>query len=614
MPIRRILPLLGAALLLLVLALLARLVTAEVQNHQRAKLAEHLVGDLRVALQAAEMVSRERGPTNGALGEGLPARAEVVAALKQARDRTDSALQALHSTLRTELTDALELGGPDAVHTQQVQAVSRQFDTAMASLQRARGAVDELRQRPLPERGAADLRNAVAGMVAVVPQLAPAVGQLANDVQQALPDVGGVVQGARLVAELREYAGLLGSHFTAPLVRGQPFTAEERDTIGRTRGRIDQLRYLIALQVDVPGQRPDVLKAWERAEAHYFTVAMQLVGEVLAAGETDGRYGLDPRTFAARYVPDMNTLFALRDALLEEAAGRAREERGAAVGSLLATAVGLALLLGVMVLGMLVVYRRVLVPLAGVSVALDAMARNDLAAPLPQPRAQDEMAAVIGGVATLQQRSRERAVLEAERDSLIEQLRAQSSTDFLTGLPNRRAYFEAAQQQLALARRRGEPVVAILLDVDHFKQFNDRHGHSAGDQALREVAQALRRSLRAGDLVARYGGEEFVLLLPGCDRVAGLAFAERLRLAISQVQLMVDDAADSAVAADGAGAAGARRAEAVSASLGLADSARYGLDLDALLSHADAAMYRAKALGRNRVVVAGERTDSEPAQ
>jgi len=209
-----------------------------------------------------------------------------------------------------------------------------------------------------------------------------------------------------------------------------------------------------------------------------------------------------------------------------------------------------------------------------------------LQAPLPEPMADDEMAAVIGAVRSLQGQTMRRQELERERDRLIEQLKEQSETDYLTGLPNRRSFIAKARSVLAQAMRYDVDVALLVLDIDWFKQLNDTLGHAAGDKALLSVADVLRAQLREGDLVARFGGEEFVVLLRHCDREQGLQFAERLREMIAGAQVL--GTADPAVA--------------VTASLGIADSGRLGWGLDALLSAADAAMYQAKNAGRNRAV------------
>jgi len=576
MSLSRLLRLLAALLALATAVLVGRMATTEWQTLQRAGASLKAVDELWLALLAAEMVSRERGPTNGVLGDISPPRAERVAALTEARARTDHAFDALQHVLPATTIDPIR------------RDAAQRFAASRVALGQARAAVDRTTAMASEQRAPETIRSVVRDMVAVVPMLAPAVGLFANDAQQADPALSDDVQAARLTAELREYAGLLGSHFTAALARQQPLAAEERVAIERTRGRIDELRFLVELRVQVPDQAGAVMQAWRAVEDHYFGQADLLLARVIAAGESDGRYGLDAAGFAARYVPDMNTMLALRDVLLAQARQHAVDEHEHAARMLATVAAGSGILLTVLLGTMVMMHRRVLRPLAATTRALNALARNELDAPLPRPVADDEMAAVIGAVRTLQVQTRQREALERERDELIERLREQSNTDFLTGLPNRRAFFATAERDLAQARRHGYGVVAILLDVDRFKQFNDSLGHAAGDQALTVVATTLRRELRVGDLVARFGGEEFVLLLNHCDREQGLRQAERSRQAIAAAPV------------------GCPSGEVVhvTASLGLADSIRHGLELEALLSQADAAMYRAKEAGRNRVVAA----------
>ena len=576
MLLSRLLPLLAALLALTTAALVARLSVSAWQSDERAAVSLQSVKQLRLALVATEMVSRERGPTNGMLGEALPPRNERVQALRDARSRTDKAWIALGQALPAMTSEPLRR---DAM---------QRLDSAHAALVRARETVDRTTGIPKDQRTPEAIRAVVREMVALVPILAPVVSVLANEAQQAYPALSDDVQSARLVSELREYAGLLGSHFTAALARRKPFTPEERLAVERTRGRIDGLRYLLDLRIQGPDQSPGVTRSWKTVEEHYFHVAGQLVDRVIAAGEADGAYGMDPAAFATLYVPEMNVMFDLRDMLLDQAAARAQAELERS-GRLLALVSGVSLLVVlVLVATMIVVHHRVLRPLAATTQALKALASNDLNAWLPRPVANDEIAAVIGAVHTLREQTQQRERLELERDGLIEQLREQSNSDFLTGLPNRRAFFAAGERELAQARRHGHVVTAILFDIDNFKAFNDRLGHSAGDRALIQVAQVILGELRSGDLVARYGGEEFVLLLSHCSGDLGLQFAERLRAAIEATPVACSDGVIAHV----------------TASLGVADSKCGGLSLETLLARADAAMYRAKAGGRNRVELA----------
>jgi diguanylate cyclase (GGDEF)-like protein len=181
--------------------------------------------------------------------------------------------------------------------------------------------------------------------------------------------------------------------------------------------------------------------------------------------------------------------------------------------------------------------------------------------------------------AELAQRNREAALLR-------EKLREQAMRDNLTGLYNRHYVEEWFGLELRRAQRHGRPIAAIMLDVDHFKRFNDNFGHEAGDLALREVAGALRRSTRGSDVASRYGGEEFLVLLPECPFDAALRKAEQLREEVAKLELRYDD----------------RPLGPVTVSLGVAAFPDHAKESSELLRRADEALYLAKQTGRNRVV------------
>jgi diguanylate cyclase (GGDEF)-like protein len=163
-------------------------------------------------------------------------------------------------------------------------------------------------------------------------------------------------------------------------------------------------------------------------------------------------------------------------------------------------------------------------------------------------------------------------------------LRRLARRDGLTGLLNRTALMDDGRGQLAQCQLRRLPFAVLLLDLDHFKRVNDTHGHQAGDAVLHHMARTLQRNLRGRDsLLGRYGGEEFVLLLPATSLEQAQALAERLRAALEACPL------DSDIGPI-----------AVTTSIGVA--ADIDATLERLLARADAALYRAKAAGRNRVV------------
>lgn len=168
--------------------------------------------------------------------------------------------------------------------------------------------------------------------------------------------------------------------------------------------------------------------------------------------------------------------------------------------------------------------------------------------------------------------------IAVENAKLYEETRRLALHDPLTGLANRRHLDIVAESTLARARRHGAPFAIIMLDLDHFKQYNDTHGHSGGDRLLVAVAKTMKQEVRETSLVVRYGGEEFLILLADTERNAALAVAERIRLKIQ----------------DNTGVTVSLGVSWTSAARPLAD----------LIGEADAALYQAKNSGRNRVVCA----------
>ncbi len=163
-----------------------------------------------------------------------------------------------------------------------------------------------------------------------------------------------------------------------------------------------------------------------------------------------------------------------------------------------------------------------------------------------------------------------------------------AATDSLTGILNRRAFMEAAGKEWSLSRRKELPLSVLMVDIDHFKEFNDHFGHAAGDTALRMVANALSSRLRWEDSIGRYGGEEFSVMMPMTDCKEAYALAEELRKSIAAIKLTFAGETPPVTVSIG-----------VAAMTGHAESPP---NIDLLLQMADAALYQAKRKGRNRVV------------
>lgn len=181
----------------------------------------------------------------------------------------------------------------------------------------------------------------------------------------------------------------------------------------------------------------------------------------------------------------------------------------------------------------------------------------------------------------------QRLQLEAamqEAHSKAQEFRRLASTDELTEVPNRRHFFEMAEELHHRARTERQPLSILILDIDHFKEVNDSYGHVVGDEALRVVTQACRKVLRQGDIIGRIGGEEFAVLVPGGTEAIAQRVAERIRESVQGTDMLAEG----------------KRLQ-LTVSIGVAVDETGGEDFDRLFTRADNALYAAKNSGRNRV-------------
>jgi diguanylate cyclase (GGDEF)-like protein len=182
----------------------------------------------------------------------------------------------------------------------------------------------------------------------------------------------------------------------------------------------------------------------------------------------------------------------------------------------------------------------------------------------------------------------EHIALTVSNLDLREALHLQAIRDPLTGLYNRRYMQESLEREIHRARRRERPLSLMMLDIDHFKRYNDTFGHPAGDDALRLVGETLLCNVRAEDLACRYGGEEFVVILPECPLQQAAVRAEDVRTRLKE---LYEERAGELP-------------EALTVSIGVAAFRETTDKVDLLIKCADEALYEAKHAGRNRIVVA----------
>jgi diguanylate cyclase (GGDEF)-like protein len=171
------------------------------------------------------------------------------------------------------------------------------------------------------------------------------------------------------------------------------------------------------------------------------------------------------------------------------------------------------------------------------------------------------------------------AALALRNSWLLQQVQKLAETDGLTGLANRRTFQTTLERELSRAARSGDPVTLLMLDIDHFKSLNDRHGHQAGDEVLKLVSEVLASACRDFDTAARYGGEEFAVVLPACSSAESLVVAERLRETIAEIEAVAP----------------------ITGSAGVATFPTHAGDPESLIKAADEALYESKRGGRNRV-------------
>ncbi len=221
----------------------------------------------------------------------------------------------------------------------------------------------------------------------------------------------------------------------------------------------------------------------------------------------------------------------------------------------------------------------------GEAVGILAVQDDDLFSQIPDPDADSDaftrrrhLAATIA----------ESIAVAVANLNLRESLRLQAVRDPLTHLYNRRYMQEFLDRELHSARRKRRSLAVMMLDLDHFKRYNDNFGHSAGDQALAAVGDTLLRCLRAEDVACRYGGEEFALILPECSLQQATVRAEEIRKRLREFRSQADQAA----------------APSLTVSIGVAAFDETTDHVDLLLKFADEALYQAKREGRDRVVVA----------
>ncbi len=177
-------------------------------------------------------------------------------------------------------------------------------------------------------------------------------------------------------------------------------------------------------------------------------------------------------------------------------------------------------------------------------------------------------------------------ILGIKRALLYQKVQELAITDSLTQSFSRRYYLERFKEEIERSKKFGYPFSCLMIDIDHFKNYNDRYGHLVGDAILKELSKVIKENIRQIDLMGRYGGEEFSIVLTETDRLLASLAAERIRQAIESAHIRVYD-----------------EDLKITVSIGISEFPEHGKEINKLIDHADSALYKAKQTGRNRVCV-----------
>jgi diguanylate cyclase (GGDEF)-like protein len=549
----------------------AKLLLDSYREYQRDALSLGHIEDYREVLRAADLLAAEQAPGDSLAGEEAPASPDDLTRLNEARARTDAALDRVERLFSATSRDEDRLIVPTLADIRKTLATGRATLDAVAHLPRA-------------ARSEAALRGAVEAMFGVIADLEPVIDQIGTRVVDNDPRLAGVVMIARLLSDLREYAGRIASEFTPSLANQRVLSVESRVNISRVHGRIDELRFLIDHQAGLYLDDPRIQEGKAAFFGEFFIEGFAQIQRLLEEGRSDATYSMTTRQLADFIVPKLLPLEIFREGFLDICLERVKGARDAAWSWKLLSCAVMATILTALVAGIWLADRQIFRPLVATRREIIDLAAGDLSAPERRSAASVELRVLFEALDILRASQNRRDTLEKEREVLSAQLKRQAETDALTGLLNRRALDRIGQGAVESWPAPSLEAGLILFDIDHFKAVNDLHGHVAGDLVLREVAKLTRDSLRGTDVVARYGGEEFAILVPNRDMNTLGLLAEKVRRSIASAKVGL----------------GRGKEIDVTASFGVAVGRRGEVGWEPLLKAADAALYEAKRLGRKR--------------
>ncbi|MFS8051133.1 diguanylate cyclase [Rhizobium sp. BR 314] len=447
----------------------------------------------------------------------------------------------------------------------------------------ARAEVDNVARHHSSSRSRDEFQGAIDNMFEVSNRFRTVVAWSADHLIQHDNGLAAPALVGEMLADLRDYGGRVASQIIVPLATRERLPLENVIAARRTEGRMHEIWDVLNKDRGL-FDNPALARGRDEIHRRFFGVGLGLVDGLIREGQQQQRYSLTSAELTERFVPTMQPIEVYRKAFLDATVDHYSKVRDTALRMLLAVTMFATCVL--VILGGLMhsIRRNVFRPLMLVHDEVLRLADDRPAEPQAATVKTGEIHGLFKAIEVLQGKLKDRA-------NLTSQLRVQANTDCLTALLNRRALDLYAQSS---PRRETDTqaICLVILDIDHFKMINDTYGHPTGDRVLIQVAALLSSNLRAGDVVARFGGEEFAILVPGDSLSGAISIARKLRLALQRESFSASD--------------GTRFG--VTASFGVARGRRGVESWPLLVELADAALYRAKTDGRNRVRFARDAT------
>lgn len=555
--------LIGAGVAIACTAVLAASIL--VRSYDDYRRARQNLGELesfRFILDTANLLSAERGPSNSVLGEQAMANGPLRERLILFRARSDAALARLTVSARARRDE--------------ISVPPNLMAPVREQLVRARREVDRVAALPADRRRLEDVQSVIENMFQVVDIFQMVIEWKLNRLIVSNPDLAGEVLTGQMFGELREHGGRIASQIMAPIAVRQPQPTRNLVDANQTRGRLFGLWHLVGAQQAISRRHPDFAEALRDAEHQFFGEGLAMVDARIAEGRKSGNYAMTAEQLTDQFVPTLEPLERSRKIFLDITVRDLVEARDRALSMLTITVAITTVFLSTLTGLILAAQRFIFGPLLQARNEVIGLANDRPVMPSRVQQHAPEMRRLFDAINVL------RGNL-AERASLTQQLRQLAETDGLTGLMNRRMLDVIGEDRAG--RQSLEGACLILMDVDHFKDINDNFGHLEGDRVLRECAVLVSSMLRSDDIFARFGGEEFAILVPGEDLAAAGDLAKRIRHTLQSTPIGLSD---------GTGLC-------ITASFGVAVGALGQAEWQNLIEAADAALYRAKSEGRNRV-------------